>query len=56
MARYAIKIGKIHIQSDEPISEQQRKEVVAHLRKGHVQELLMDSIIKIIVPGPHHEA
>jgi hypothetical protein len=45
--RYAIEIGKVILQSEEPITPERRKEVMAHLRSGYSRELLLDNIIRI---------
>ena len=31
MARYAVKIGEIHLRSDKPITEKERKEAIARV-------------------------
>lgn len=49
MSRYAVKLGEIHIISDEPITEAQRKELAEHLKKGYVQEMLLDNLIEVRV-------
>lgn len=47
MNRYAVKIGEVHLVSDKPISEEERKAFILMLAQGFAAEMLADGAIAI---------
>lgn len=52
MARYAVKIGEVHLISDKPISAEERKAMAEVLAKGYVNEMVLNNLIEIRTDEP----
>lgn len=51
MARYAVKIGEIQLRSEEPITTEQRREIIEKIKKesyGILIELLRDAVVRFV--------
>jgi hypothetical protein len=50
MPRYAVKIAEIHLVSDKPITEEERKEVLEDLQNGLEGDLIRMGVVEIVTP------
>lgn len=48
MSRYAIKIGEIHLRSDKPITETERKNAVRRVLKNPAEALRSSDIVTYV--------
>ena len=52
MPKYAVKIGEIHMVSEEPITAEQKSALMDELRRHpfNVYEMLVDNVAVLVVP------